>query len=158
APHPDQGSRSRSGRGVEVERGSGVVARRVDLHRRDLQERREDDLRQGGSAEGSLAPLQLQSRGEHKACHRLPRRRRDQRGGVEDSNSRLRAPEQVQVQTLIHRIRRRRSALRIATMKRVEEGRKGKPQVKRAARASAGRKPTAKIKKIAKTKSDWSDP
>src|SRR5262249_50044281 len=27
-----------------------------------------------------------------------------------------------------------------------------------AARASAGRKPTAKIKKIAKTKSDWSDP
>ncbi len=30
------------------ERGSGVVSRRIDLHRRDLQERREDDLFQGG--------------------------------------------------------------------------------------------------------------
>ena len=29
-----------------MERRSGVVARRIDLHRRDLQERREDDLRQ----------------------------------------------------------------------------------------------------------------
>ena len=38
------------GRGVEVERGSGVVSRRIDLHRRDVQERREDDLRQGGGA------------------------------------------------------------------------------------------------------------
>ena len=32
-----------------MERGSGVVARRIDLHRRDLQERREDDLRQGAT-------------------------------------------------------------------------------------------------------------
>ena len=36
-----------------MERGSGVVARRIDLDRRDLQERREDDLRQGGGSEGS---------------------------------------------------------------------------------------------------------
>ena len=36
APCLSQGSRSRSRRGVEVERGSGVVARRIDLHRRDL--------------------------------------------------------------------------------------------------------------------------
>src|SRR5438105_2931 len=46
-----QGGRSRSGRGVEVERGSGVVARRIDLHRRDLQEHCEDDLRQRGGSE-----------------------------------------------------------------------------------------------------------
>jgi hypothetical protein len=45
----------------EVERGSGVVARRFDLHRRDLQKRGEDDLRQRGGTEGSFAPLQLQS-------------------------------------------------------------------------------------------------
>ncbi len=32
-----------------MERGSGVVARRIDLHRRDLQERREDDLRKGAA-------------------------------------------------------------------------------------------------------------
>ena len=31
-------------------RGSGVVARRIDLHRRDLQEHREDDLRKKGAA------------------------------------------------------------------------------------------------------------
>src|ERR1043166_9507593 len=61
APYLSQGSRSRSRRGVEVERGSGVVTRRLDLHRRDLQERREDDLRQRGGAEGSFGPLQLQS-------------------------------------------------------------------------------------------------
>ena len=45
----------------EWKRGSGVVARRNDLHRRDLQERREDDLRQRGGSEGSFGPLQLQS-------------------------------------------------------------------------------------------------
>src|SRR5262249_35273334 len=61
APHLDQASRPRGGRGVEVERGSGVVARRIDLHRRNLQERREDDLRQRGGSEGSFGPLQLQS-------------------------------------------------------------------------------------------------
>src|SRR5229473_5576520 len=61
APYLGQGSRSRSRRGVEVERGSGVVARRIDLHRRDLQERREDDLRQRGGSEGSFGSLQLQS-------------------------------------------------------------------------------------------------
>src|SRR5262245_17087880 len=61
AAYLGQGSRSRSRRGVEVERGSGVVARRIDLHRRDLQERREDDLRQRGGSEGSFWPLQLQS-------------------------------------------------------------------------------------------------
>ena len=34
-----------------MERGSGVVARRIDLHRRDVQERREDDLFKGGALE-----------------------------------------------------------------------------------------------------------
>ena len=37
------------------------VARRIDLHRRDLQEHREDDLRQRGVTERSFRPLQLQS-------------------------------------------------------------------------------------------------
>ena len=36
-----------------MERCSGVVSRRDDLHRRDVQERGEDDLRQGRLAEGS---------------------------------------------------------------------------------------------------------
>src|SRR5262245_55513936 len=101
AAYLNQASRSRSRRGVEVERGSGVVARRVDLHRRDLQERREDDLRQRRGSEGSFTPLQLQSRGEYKACHRLPRGREDRRGGVEDSHSRRRDPEQVQSSKLM---------------------------------------------------------
>ncbi len=33
-----------------MERGAGVVARRHHLHRRDVQECREDDLRQGGAS------------------------------------------------------------------------------------------------------------
>jgi hypothetical protein len=32
-----------------VERGSGLVARRIDLHGRDLPESSEDDLRQGAA-------------------------------------------------------------------------------------------------------------
>src|SRR3954447_15921222 len=62
-PHSrfDKESRSGGGRGVEVERSAGVVARRIDLHRRDLQERREDDVRKRGVPEGSLEPLQLKS-------------------------------------------------------------------------------------------------
>src|SRR4029077_10498442 len=72
APHIDQASRPRGRRGVEVERGSGVVSRRIDLHRRDLQERREDDLLQGGCARGPSRPLQREPRWQHQACHRLP--------------------------------------------------------------------------------------
>ena len=63
--------------------------------RRDTQECREDDFRQRGDAEGSFAPLQLQSGGEHKACHRLPRGREDRREGVEDFDRRRRDLEQV---------------------------------------------------------------
>src|SRR5580692_2800391 len=44
-PDAHQKGGPRSGRGVEVERGSGVVAWRNHLHRRDVQECREDDLR-----------------------------------------------------------------------------------------------------------------
>ena len=42
---------------------------------------------------------------EHKACHRLPRGREDRRGGVENSRSRRREPEQVQSPKLIHGIK-----------------------------------------------------
>src|SRR5579859_1281278 len=47
APRPDQASRARGDRRVEMERGSGVVSSRNDLHRRELQKRRQDDLCQG---------------------------------------------------------------------------------------------------------------
>ncbi len=63
------------GRGMEVER-SGLVAPRADLHRRDLQEGREDDLREGRLAAGPFRPVQFQSRRQCPARHRLPRRRR----------------------------------------------------------------------------------
>ena len=47
--------------GMEVAWGSGVVSQGNDLYGRDLQERREDDLCQGGGACGSRQPLQFQS-------------------------------------------------------------------------------------------------
>src|SRR6266851_4863760 len=49
-----------SGRGVEVERRSGLVSRWNNLHRRDLQERREADVRQGRFAQGPFRTIQLQ--------------------------------------------------------------------------------------------------
>ena len=79
-------------------RGSCVVARRDHLYRRDLQECREDDLREGRVSEGSGGPFQLEPRREHAACHRLPRRRENQRGGVENAHSRGRDAQQVQGQ------------------------------------------------------------
>ena len=48
-PISHQTGRPRSGRRVEVERGSGLVARRNHMYRRDLQECREDDFREGAS-------------------------------------------------------------------------------------------------------------
>src|SRR5207302_9187314 len=67
ASRPNQTGRPRSGRGVEVEkghesRGSGVVTPRRDLHRRDVQERREADVLQGGLAEGPFGTVQLEPR------------------------------------------------------------------------------------------------
>src|SRR5438270_1408750 len=41
ATRSDQGGGPWSGGRVEMERGSGLVTRRIDLHRRDLQERRD---------------------------------------------------------------------------------------------------------------------
>lgn len=46
----------------EVERGAGVVTRRTDLHWRDVQDRREADLRQGCITEGPFRPFQLEPR------------------------------------------------------------------------------------------------
>jgi len=51
---------------------------------------------EGSGSERSFEPLQLQSRGQHAACDRLPRGRQDKRGGVQDSHSERRDPEQVQ--------------------------------------------------------------
>src|SRR5881398_1745315 len=80
ASRPDQTGRPRSGRGVEVEkafssRGSGVVSPRSDLHGRDLQERRETYVLQGGLAEGPFRTVQLKPRWQHPARDRLPRGR-----------------------------------------------------------------------------------
>ena len=72
APH--QAGGPRSGRGVEVARGSRVGARRDHLHRRDLQGRREDDLCQGRLVGRPHRPLQLEPRGQHPARHRIPSR------------------------------------------------------------------------------------
>src|SRR5262249_9105067 len=47
-PNSHQAGRPRSDRRVEVERRSSLVARRDHMYRRDLQERREDDFREGG--------------------------------------------------------------------------------------------------------------
>src|SRR5262249_15057406 len=73
APCPGEGGRSPRPRGGGEEGRSGGVPPRTGLHGRDVQERREDDLRQGRGPERSFAALQLQSRGEHEARHRLPR-------------------------------------------------------------------------------------
>src|SRR5262249_9736303 len=64
-----QAGRPRGGRGGEGGRGVGGGSRRSDLHGQDVQERREDDLRQGGGARGPIRPLQLQPRGQHQARH-----------------------------------------------------------------------------------------
>src|SRR5262249_28187060 len=71
-PNSHQRGRPRSGRGGEMEkaierdaRGSGMGARWHHLHRRDVQGRREADLRQGRLAQGPVTPLQLQPRRQH---------------------------------------------------------------------------------------------
>src|SRR4051812_4388276 len=91
-PHPYRGSRPRGGRGVEVER-SGVVSLGIDLHWRGLQERGEDDLRQGRRTGGPFGPVQLQSRGQYQASYRLPRGREDRRESIEGLDWRGGEPE-----------------------------------------------------------------
>src|SRR5215212_480526 len=85
---------------MEVERRSRVGARRDHLHGRDLQERGQDDLRQGRVARRSVGALQLQSRGEHAARDRLPRGRAGRRGGAEGSCARGCRAERLQSETL----------------------------------------------------------
>src|SRR5437870_13363001 len=80
ASRRNQSGRPRSGRGVEVEkafssRGSGVVSPRSDLHRRDVQERRETYVLQRGLAEGPFGTVQFKPRRQHPARNRLPRGR-----------------------------------------------------------------------------------
>jgi hypothetical protein len=100
ASRPGQGSRSRGRRGVEVARRSGLVARRPDLHRRDLQERREDDVRKRRGAERSVPPLQFKSRRQRAARDRCSRGRHRKRRRVEGSHSRRGGAEQVKDETL----------------------------------------------------------
>jgi Tol biopolymer transport system component len=95
APRPDQASRPRSGREVEVERGPGVVTRRTDLHRRDVQDRREADLLQGRITEGPFRPFQLEPQWQRQARNRLPRGRSDRRGRVQGVDPRGREPDRV---------------------------------------------------------------
>ena len=71
-PRSDQTGGPRGGRGVEVERRSGVVSRRDDLHRRDLQEHREGDVRQGRVArrilQASSIPASKATSGARSTC------------------------------------------------------------------------------------------
>src|SRR6478672_4095545 len=94
APYLSQGSRSRSRRRVEVERGSGVVARRHHLHWRILQECREAYLLQGRVSEGSGPSLQLESRRKRTPRDRHPRRRRSWRVRLQDARSPSGRPQQ----------------------------------------------------------------
>lgn len=61
----DQTGRPGGSRGVEVEGDPRMVSRRDDMHRGDLQERREADLRQGSIASGPLAYFQFEPGWEH---------------------------------------------------------------------------------------------
>ena len=57
AAESDQTGRPGGSRGMEVEGYPRLVSRRDDMYRGDLQERREDDLRQGSIIGGILFPL-----------------------------------------------------------------------------------------------------
>lgn len=78
-----------------MERGPGVVTRRTDLHRRDLQDRREADLRQGRITLGPFRPFQLEPRWQRQARNRHPRGRSDRRGRVQGVDPRGRKPKRV---------------------------------------------------------------
>src|SRR5229473_1232536 len=54
---------------------SHLVPWRHPLHGRDVQERRQDDICQGGCIEGPFRSIQLQPRRECQARRRHPRRR-----------------------------------------------------------------------------------
>jgi len=64
-------------RGMAVTRGCGLAARQIDSHGQDLQERREDNLRQRCSPGGPIGFLQFRSLWERKACRRLSRGLKD---------------------------------------------------------------------------------
>jgi hypothetical protein len=73
----------------------GVVTRRTDLHRLDVQDRREADLRQGRITEGPFTPFQLEPGWQRQARNRRPRGRSDRRGRVQGVDPRGREPERV---------------------------------------------------------------
>jgi hypothetical protein len=62
----------------DIAGGAGVVARRHRLHGRDVQERRQDDIRQGGGVTGPCRFIQLEPRWDCQARDRYPRRREHQ--------------------------------------------------------------------------------
>ena len=82
-------------------RGPGLVARRHGLHRRDVQERREDDVRQGASSTIRRASSTRVSRATQGAPSIT--RRGDRRGSVEGARSCGRRPEYVQGLTVSRR-------------------------------------------------------
>src|SRR5438874_13751328 len=67
------------------------------MHRRDLQERGETHLLQGGLAGGSFGSVQLKPRGQHPARDRLPRGGRNRREGLLLPHSSRRPPERILV-------------------------------------------------------------
>ena len=93
-----QGSRPRRRRGVEVGEGTspgtpvwshdGIICT-GETYKSVVKM----TFAKGASLEDPVGPLQLQPRGQHEARHRLPRGRRDRRGGAEGAHSRRRGPE-----------------------------------------------------------------
>lgn len=77
--------------------GSGLVARRDNLHRRNIPEGREDDLRPGRFARRPFGPLQLEPRRQNQARHRHTRWRRDRRRGAQGPHPRGRGTQHVEV-------------------------------------------------------------
>src|SRR6185369_488588 len=97
--HLDQARRSQGCGRSEVEKGvesgrcAGLVAQRNHLHRGDVQDPGETDLRQGCEVEGSEKALQLESRGRYPSRDRPERRRHYRRDRVRSTYSRGRCVE-----------------------------------------------------------------
>jgi hypothetical protein len=79
---------------IEAWKWRGVpVWERHHLHRRDLQERRQADLRQGRGSAGPRRAVQLQPRRQYPAGDRHPRERADQRSRLQGAGAGRRGSE-----------------------------------------------------------------
>lgn len=93
---------ARGGRSSQVEeahescRRANLVAERHHLHRRNLKGQNQAHIRQRRRAQGSRRSFQCEPRWRNAPRHRYPRRRSDQREGVESPDQSRRSAECVQ--------------------------------------------------------------